>query len=209
MSKKWPLVVGGVVVVVTMLVAGQTLLSREPSSPGSSNSSTASPTDTATSTTDSAAGTRTAQPMGTTGAKKGDLGPFPPMPTSSLPPRKLTAPARSGEALSPLSDAPDATISALKVGTLPNGSTYSIRMRPYGFGPASSSGSRVVIRIDSAEPVRGAPKSGDLAGTNVIALIDTTHSGTVLAGGAFSATLSFRSDGKMLYPVLSEVRSAK
>lgn len=223
MSKKWMLVVGGVIVVAAALVGGQMLLSRNSSAPNPAGPSSVA---TATSGSASASGSPSATsgssssytatagilpPKGgkSTGSANATLQPFPAMPAPKLPARKVTEPVAAGQPLAPLSDAPGITISALKLGTMPNGSAYAIRMRPYGIGPSSSLGSRLVIRVDSAKPIGKAPANSKIVRANVIALVDTRHGGTVTKGGVYSATLAFHSDGTKLLPVISQVRAVK
>jgi hypothetical protein len=131
------------------------------------------------------------------------------MPDTHLAARKLTAPAPVGQALAPLSDAPGSTISALKLGAVADGATYAIRMRPYGIGPSSTLGSRLVIRVDAATPGNKTSTTNRITNANVLALVDTTHGGTVTKGGTYSATLTFRSDGTKMLPVLSRATLAK
>jgi hypothetical protein len=43
---------------------------------------------------------------------------------------------------------------------------------------------------------------------SLVVLLDTRHDGTILAGGAYDATLTFRSDGHTMVPVLSAAKPA-
>lgn len=219
------LVLGGIVLVGAALVGGQVLLSRSSSvpgapSPGSVATSTGGSASVATGSATSGSGTSqggfttTAGIVPPKGGKSsssasGTLQPFPAMPDPHLPAHKVTQPVPAGAALAPLSDAPGMTISALKLGALPDGTAYTIRMRPYGLGPASTLGSRLVIRVDSVAPGAKAPASTKIVGAIVIAIVDTRHGGTVTRGGTYSATLTFRSDGTRLLPVLSQAKAIK
>ena len=131
------------------------------------------------------------------------------MPDTGVPARTVTTPLPLGETLPPLTEAPDQTISGLKSGMIPEGSAYKITMRPYGIGPEIIFGSRVAIRVDSAEPLGSAPPNDQIVNANVLALVNTTDGGSVSKGGTYTATLIFRSDGTKLLPVLSKVAAAK
>jgi hypothetical protein len=176
------LVAGGVVLAAAVLVGAQILLSRpavltKPSSPSA-------------------------------GSTAATLQPIPRMQTAEtrIPSRRLTAPVPAGVILTPLADAPGATISGLALDAVPAGASYSIRMRPYGFGPSSNLGTQLVIRVDSVSAGPQADGAKSIANANLLVLVDTLHGGAVTRGGRYSATLTFRSDGKRLVPVLSECK---
>jgi hypothetical protein len=222
MSKKWLLVVGGIVLVAAVVVGGQMLVTRSSAptppgvSPGIGNAAGVTSGSVAASAGTSngggfttTAGIVPAKGDESVGGANATLQPFPAMPDPHLPAHKVTEPAPPGQVLAPLSDAPGQTISALKLGSMSDGSAYTIRMRPYGIGPSSNLGSRLVIRVDTAAAGIHAPTSTKIANTNVIALVDTRHGGTVTRGGTYSAVLTFRSDGKRLLPVLSEVKATQ
>jgi hypothetical protein len=176
MSKKWLLVIG-IVLAAVALVAGQRLLSRPISSAADGGAT----------------------------AEQDALKAFPKMTGSGLPPLKTATPIPAGQRLAPLADAPDRTISALRLGSLPSGSAYTIRMRPYGMGPSSALGSQLAIAVESATPIGGAPIDKRFAKANLLVLVDTTRGGAVTSGGSYTATLTWRSDGKRLLGVVSEV----
>jgi len=131
------------------------------------------------------------------------LKPFKKMPASKLAAVNLTSPAKAGKKLAPLTAAPDPTISALKLGTLPEGASYTVQMRPYGIGPDLVLGSRLVIHLDSVTPRGSSPKNSAIENTNVLALIDTNNGGAITKGGTYTARLTFRSDGNKMLPILS------
>jgi hypothetical protein len=79
----------------------------------------------------------------------------------------------------------------------------------YGMGPSSALGSQVVILVETATPIGDAPAEKRLAKANVLALVDTAHGGTVTRGGTYTATLTWRSDGKRLLAVVSAVSPAR
>ncbi len=134
---------------------------------------------------------------------------FPPLPDSHLPAQAANAPAAAGQTLAPLTSAPSDTISALKIGLVPDGAVYNITMRPYGIGPSIALGSRIAIRVDSSTPVRGAPAKPPVANANWLVIVDTTHGGTVTKGGTYTAVLVFRSDGTKMLPIIERVKAAK
>ena len=129
---------------------------------------------------------------------------FPPIADPGVPPEAPSTPVAKGHKLAPLTAAPDPTISALKLGLVPDGSAYQITMRPYGFGPTHTLGSRLAIRVDAATPLSGAPALARIVNANALALANTKDGGTVTEGGTYTATLTFRSDGTMLLPILSK-----
>jgi len=127
------------------------------------------------------------------------LKPFPQIPDSGRQAQQVTAPVESGEALTPLTEAPEDTVSALKLGTVADGTRFIIQMRPYGYGPSSFLGSGVVIRIDSSTPPT-------LAKDNYLVIANTTDGGGVTKGGTYTAVVTFRSDGSKLIPILSKAK---
>lgn len=220
MSRKWTLTAVIVVVVAVALAAVLFLMPHKSPSASSGAGSSTVPTNTISASTQSPASTGTAgpggrpvvtpatNPSGTTtgGAPVGrGLKPFPSVPDPHLPARDATSPAPAGETLAPLTEAPAATISGLKLGTTPEGAKYRVTMSPLGLGPSIPLGSRLVLHVDSVAPLAGAPVIRPLADANVLALMDTTHGGAVTKGGTYTATLTFRTDGTKLLPILSGV----
>ena len=104
-----------------------------------------------------------------------------------------------------------ATLSAVDLGLAPNGAQFKIVMRPYGFGPSTVYGSGLVILVDSSKPVGKAPAkvASRFAKSNLLVVVDTTHGGTVTKGGTYTATITLRSDGTKLLPILSQAALAK
>lgn len=210
MSKKKWLVVGGAVVILVIVLVALQLMSDKP---GSSDTPGTGGTTSATSTVDPGKTTTgTAVPSSsTTNAPPANPGalsalkPFPKTADPGIPAVKASAPAAEGKTLAPLLEAPADTISALKLGLVPDGTRYDIEMRPYGIGPDIALGSRLAIRVDSMTSVGGAPTLSQLVNANVLVLMDTTHDGAVSKGGAYTAKLTFRSDGAQLLPIISEV----
>jgi hypothetical protein len=125
----------------------------------------------------------------------------------------MTSPAAPGEKLPRVASdisVPTPTWSAAEIGRVPDGSSYTIEMRPYGIGPEfGGMGSGLVILIDSATPLAGAPAYNVLAHANWRVLVNTLDNGTVSTGGKYTAKLTFRSDGSKLLPILSNVKAAK
>ena len=139
----------------------------------------------------------------------GALAPFPKLPDPGIPAQAPKAPVADGKTLAPLTSAPASTISGLAFGMVPEGSQYTIRMQPLGIGPDSFQGSGLVIFVDSAKPVGSAPENSKIVNENVLAIVDTTQGGTVTKGGTYTATLTFRSDGTKLLPILSQASVVK
>jgi len=228
MSKKWMAVAGVVALVAVVLVAALLLTSCKASSrntPGTgatsstatsattSGGTSANSTVTLTQGQTTPGGSSTTSAGGTTGSKTnseaGPLKPFPHLPDPGVPAEKLTSPAAPGQTLPPLTEAPSATMYALKLGELFSRAQYTIVMRPYGLGPDSIWGSGLVIRVDSATPVGKTPAYKKIVNANLLVIADTTNGGTVTKGGTYKATLTFRSDGSKLLPILSQATLTK
>jgi cytoskeletal protein RodZ len=231
MSRK-QIIIGSITLAVVAIVAIALLLAgNSPSqdSNGAANppgSTSATSTSASTTTSASANASSTTKPGGTatstastsdgsngtvsdTNPALSPLIPYPKLPDPGLPARTMTSPAANGAKLAPVAEAPDPTISGLKLGQVPDGSRYQITMRPYGIGPSIALGSRLVIRVTSAKPMAPAPKLDVIANANVLALVDTTHGGKVTTGGTYTAYLTFRSDETKLLPIISNVALAK
>jgi hypothetical protein len=234
MSKKWMLVVGGVAVAAALIFGGLLLLNRgsHRAATSVSLSQDAQASSGATgSTTPGGNSEESRRSLATTPAINGDrrassslgkdagdqrststgkLKAFPAMKgiVTNTAPQTLTTPVGPGAALARLAGAPGVTTSALKVGALTDGTAYNIRMRPFGQGPDSTYGTRVVIRVDNATPRSGSPVYARLVNSNVLAIVDTDHGGTVTKGGTYVAVLTFRADGLKLLPILSGVLAA-
>lgn len=230
MSKK-SMVISGLVAVAAIIIIAVVVFvgsSKSPapdSTPGAATTTGQATTitaDTATSTLSTTEATATSGTKGssatagkggksssgskTAAASDEALTPFPRMDDPGLPAKALTSPEQAGEPLAPIITAPDPTISALKIGILPEGATYQIVMRPYGIGPDSPFGTRLVLRVDSAKPLGDAPANKRIAPANLLAVVDTTRGGAVTEGGTYTAILSFRSDGSKLLPVIRGVK---
>jgi hypothetical protein len=144
---------------------------------------------------------------GGTGSDLPPLQPFPRMDEPTIPAETLSSPSAPGKTLPPLTAAPDPTLVALKLAAVPDGSQYTITMRPYGFGPSSLWGSGIAIRVDSAKPIGKAPANSDIANANLLVLVDTNNGGAVTQGGTYTAKLTLRSDGTKLLPIMSEAKA--
>jgi hypothetical protein len=93
-------------------------------------------------------------------------------------------------------NAPEQTLTALK---LPDGFTagaYAVTFEPYGWGPEGESGKRLVILIVQAEPDAGASGLPDITGKNAIVYVGSQAAGVVKAGGRYTGTLSVRPDSE-------------
>ena len=132
------------------------------------------------------------------------LKPFEPLPDSSVPAKELKSPEVADKPLAPLAKEINPTLSALVIDEVPDGARYAIVMRPYGIGPSSMFGSRLVIYIDSAKPQGDAPQVDKLAKQTWVALMNTAKGGAVTTGGTYRATITFYSNGEKMIPVLSE-----
>jgi hypothetical protein len=236
MSKKRLLIIGGAVLVALAVVVALLVTSRGPSSSNNAGTGTV-PTSTATTldasgTTAVSTGTPTSGGKATSGGTAaggsttsggstssgaGGASPnsavptlqvFPALADPGIPAQTVTSPVPKGQTLAPLTAAPDPTISALKLGAVPEGAQYTIRMRPYGIGPSMVFGSRIVLRVDSATPLAGMPANPGIVNTNLLVIVDTTDGGTVTKGGTYSATLTFRSDGTKMLPIMSSAKAA-
>jgi|GEM_PF-3154708 len=227
MSKK-SLAVGGLVAAAAIIIAvvvfvGPSDSSAPDSTPGAAARTSQATTGTANATTgtkkmtdardakgDPATADKGGKPSSnskTPAASEKPLTPFSRMDDPGLPAKALTSPERAGEPLAPITEAPDPTISALKIGILPEGATYQIVTRPYGIGPDSPFGTRLVLRVDSAKPLGGTPANKRIAPANLLVVVDTTRGGAMTKGGTYTAILSFRSDGSKLLPVIRGVEA--
>lgn len=236
MSKKWMIIAGVAAIAVVALVATFLLASPKSSSPenstgattvSSASTSTSSPSATTSVNTSgsvpSQGGKGSSSSQGNNGSNsssnngnnnstppkangEGNLRPFPPLPDTGLPAVTKTVPASPGETLAPLAVEPKPVLGALKPTELFSRASFNIVMRPYGFGPGSIWGSGIVIRVDSATPVGKTPKYTKIVGANILAIAATTDGGVVVNGGTYNAVLTFRSDGKMLLPILSQAK---
>ena len=159
----------------------------------------------------SSGGSTTAIKPGPNSGKVTDttLSPFPPMNEPKVAAQALKTPAAAGAVLVPLTAAPAPTISGIQLGNVPLGSQYNITMRPIGFGPSLELGSRMVVLVDTIQPVGKAPAMDPLAKANVLVLVDTKHGGAVYKGGTYTAVLTMGSDGKKVLPVMSAVKASK
>ena len=225
MSKKTMITIGAIALVAVAVVAAFALTSNDTPGSDTSNSTGSGSTNVSTTSTGTSApgttATGTASTNTTSGNKPGSttsgaqsgsgsttaLKPFPPLPASDAPAQKPANTAAPGAALVPLTEAPSDTISALKVGTIPDGAHYTIVMRPYGIGPSVLMGSRVAIRVDKSTPVGNSPVENSMSNSNVLVVVNTTDGGTVTKGGTYTATLTFRSDGSKMLPILSNVKA--
>ena len=232
MSKKWMAIAGVLVLGVALILAALLLTSHKTSSPNTPNSGT--PSTATSSTTSSTTGTETTQGQNATSEPgtgtthpsltttsgtstsspntnlaAGPLKPFPPLPDPHLPAQSRTSPAASGQKLAPLTEAPKGTMSGLALSELFSSAQYSIVMRPYGIGPSSAFGSRLVIRVDSAKPLGVSPVYKRIVNANILVLANTKSGGTVTKGGTYKATLTFLSDGTKLLPILTGAKVTK
>jgi len=225
MSKKSMVIAGVAALVVVVVAVAVLMMSGKSLSPntiftGSGSNTTSNTTSGTTSVSTSGTATKPNSTGKATPSKNttavvdnkppaGALTPFPKIPDPGVPAQAPKAPAVEGKTLAPLTSAPDPTISGLGFGTIPEGSQYTIRMQPLGLGPDSVYGSGLVMLVESAKPVGSAPENSKIINANVLAIVDTTQGGTVTKGGTYTATLTFRSDGTKLLPILSQASVVK
>jgi hypothetical protein len=226
MSKKSMILAGVAALAIVAVAAALFVTSRKPSSPtgpttgapSTTTSSTAGATTSgtvegqstsATSTDSGGASSQGTKGGTTTDPNAGPLKPFPHLPDPGIAAESRTAPAAPGETLPPLTEAPSKTVYALALGKVFSRGQYTIVMRPYGLGPDSMWGSGLVIRVDSAKPVGKAPANIGIANSDLLVIPNTTDGGTVTKGGTYKATLTFRSDGTKLLPILSKASLVK
>jgi len=236
MSKKWMAITGVVVVVVVVIAAALLLTSHKASSPsgaassstsapsssssvGSSSASTGTPSATSTTSPGSTTAGGVVSPGGTTekvgtggtqpGSAPGALTPYPKLPDPGIAAMAVSAPFPDGQKLPPLLSAPTTTQYALKTNTVFSRAEYSIVFQPYGIGPDSVWGSGLVVLIKSSKPIGGATKYNKIVGQTWLLIPATTAGGTVTKGGTYKGTLTWRSDGKELLPILSSATLVK
>lgn len=214
MPKKSQLITGGALA-VAVVVSALLITSYKPAAPSATgNGTSGSATSTSspgTSTLSTGSAMATGAPSSTSASPTviapATLKPFKKLPDPGIAARKVTSPLPKGEKLPPLTEAPADSISALKLGLVPDGSRYFITMRPYGIGPDMVLGSRVAIRVDASTPMGSSPALKGIVNANLLVLVDTSHGGTVALGGTYTAVLTFRSDGTKLLPILSGVKA--
>jgi hypothetical protein len=132
---------------------------------------------------------------------------YPPVEGPKLPAQKMTAPAIAGAALTRVLEAPGNVTFALGNAAVPEGTTYVMRVRPYGFGPPSIYGSRLVVRVDKVTPGLKAPAETRFTNAIMLVLLDTTRGGAITKGGTYDVVVTFRSDGQRMIPVLSSAKA--
>ncbi len=182
MRRRWMLIAAGAIVAAAALVGGQLLLNRaNVRSPAASSASTTS-----------TAGAVARQPQ--------------PMP-SRLAPIASTRPAADGAPLHPLRDSPPNVIAGLLLGKLPSGSAYTVRFRPWGYGPSDARGLTVAVTIVSATGLGTAPRADGLRNKTLLLSMDPKNEGVVYGGGTMTGVLTFVAAGDRLVPTLSAVKA--
>lgn len=118
-----------------------------------------------------------------------------------------TEPAAAGSALATISTPPEGTLAMIDATKLGADARYAIAFSPFGYGPAQD-GQTLVIRISTATAEDNVAGTMNFAGSNM--LVQLSPGETVVAdGGAFTGTLTFRRQGDLLVPVVSDVKVAK
>lgn len=129
----------------------------------------------------------------------------PSQPGQTAPGTRPTAPVAEGSSLTTISTPPEATLAMIESSKLKADASYTVTFSPFGYGPPQG-GRTVVIRIATAEADNESARAMDLNGRNMLAQLGP---GTeVVAGGTYTGTLTFRSQGDLLVPVIGDV-SAK
>jgi len=189
MRNRTLIVVVGLVALAAVLVAGQLYLTRPKPSPAASPTATNASTELTSQT--------------------GVPGVVPPLPGGkALPSVAPSGPAKEGALLHPLSSAPVGVVAGLVNGKIPPGSVYTVKFRPWGYGPAGSTGQTVVITVTSFAPTGSAPEINAMSRTPLLAVMDARQGGDVRTGGAQTGTLTFLKSGTSVVPVLSKVTGA-
>lgn len=116
-------------------------------------------------------------------------------------------PAPAGSALATITSPPQGTLAMVEASALAPDARYSVQFSPYGYGPPQG-GQTLVVRISSATPQNDSAREFDFSGRNVLVQV-ASRSDVAGSGGAFTGTLTFRSQGKTLVPVLGDIAVAE
>lgn len=208
MTKKWVLVAVGAAA-AALLVGGQLLLVNRASPPKAPAGQTAEATS-APSPSAASKGSATKQPSSSALSTVPSQPPrvIAPLPGGApLKPIKPAGPAKTGSALHPLSEAPVGLVAGFSPGRARPGATYAVTFRPWGYGPADRWGQTVVVTVTKVVPTGAAPDVSALMRGPVLMVMDAPQGGNVAAGGAGTATLTFRAEGAKMVPTLSNVEA--
>jgi hypothetical protein len=122
-------------------------------------------------------------------------------PTAALSPQPVTSPVD----LKPVTTPPEATVAMVDPKLADAGSKYSVVFVPYGDGPGTGSGGRLVIKVSESRPATDVVKPYAFAGRNVLADSSKLAAGSrITKGGTYSGTLVLVQKGGLLVPQLIE-----
>ncbi|MHB9004020.1 MAG: hypothetical protein ACYC6C_08135 [Coriobacteriia bacterium] len=116
-----------------------------------------------------------------------------------------TEPAPEGSKLTTVTQPPEATLAMVEPTKLKEDARYSLVFSPYGYGPSRGGQPSLVIRISTATPTNESAKALDLSDRNLLATAMPGQNPVTL-GGTYTGVLTFRPDGGLLIPVISEVK---
>lgn len=140
---------------------------------------------------------------GKTTAPSASAAPVPPTASAPVPVEK---PATEGSRLTTVTQPPAATLAMIQPSKLPADARYTIVFSPYGYGPQRNGQPSLAVYLDTCVPANDSAKRLDLEGRNLLAAV-LAGENPVRVGGAYSGVLTFRPQGDLLMPVISEVKS--
>lgn len=124
---------------------------------------------------------------------------------STAPTRRPSEPAPEGSKLTTVTQPPEATLAMIEPSKLKEDARYTLVFSPYGYGPSRGSQPALVIKISQATPTNESAKALDFAGRNLLATA-LIGQNPVNLGGTYTGVLTFRPDGGLLIPVISEIK---
>jgi len=137
-------------------------------------------------------------------APLGAPGVIPPLPKgASSTPAEAAGPAKDGVQLHPMASAPLDVVAAVATRIVPAGATYSVRFRPWGFGPASTFGQTLVVTVTRVEAKDGAPSIDSLSRHPMLFVMNAAEGGDVADGGLRTGTVVFKEDAGRVVPFLT------
>lgn len=199
------------VAVVLLIVGLAYATARDDKTRGTGDSATLEGSHQGTSTVGSipsAPGTRTpSSAPNSSPTRPGQTAPTRPGTTPSTPPAGRPAePAVEGSKLTTVTQPPEATLAMIEPSKLKDDARYTIVFSPYGYGPSRGGQPSLVVRITQATGTNESARALDFTDRNLLA---TTLTGNdpVTLGGTYTGVLTFRPDGGLLIPVISEIKA--
>lgn len=116
-----------------------------------------------------------------------------------------TETAADGSELTTITVPPDSTLAMINADRMPADARYVVTFRPYGFGPQTA-GATLVVRITAAEVEGESASDIDFVDRNVLARLAPGEE-PVTVGGTYTAVLTFRPQGDLVVPYLSDMSS--